>query len=158
MWTARSHVPLGVLLSSSPAVRRSSWARRRRRRSTLVPGERADVVDELQILPLQQRRQQRAEVFASAPFAHVVGPGLPAARLFRRHLALVEQDVRALEQRDQYVEDDQHSFALLRAQIGGLDGGKQPQVRVVQRDLQEVLIVVGQELVDLFIVAVALLL
>src|SRR5688572_10164741 len=78
-----------------------------------------DVAREVRVLAAQQRGQGLAEVGSSAPFAHVVLPRAPAPALPAAHVVLVEQQVGALEERDQHAEDDEHAFALLAGELRG---------------------------------------
>src|SRR6185503_5017018 len=122
----------------------------------LLRGERANVSAELGVFALEQHGQQRAEVFAPAPLAHVVLPRQPAPLVPPGHLRLVQNQIRALEQRDEDVEDDQHALALLVVELGRLLGAEQTQVGMAECHPEEVLIVVGEELIDLFVLVVAL--
>src|SRR4051812_17264277 len=70
-------------------------------------GDPADVFLEFGVFAPQQQRQCVVEVLAAAPFAHVVVPAVPAARFVFAHGALVGDQVGALEQRDQHIEDHQ---------------------------------------------------
>src|SRR5688572_6747264 len=116
-----------------------------------------DVADEAGVFAVQQRGQAGTEIRAPAPLEDVVFPRVPAPRLLGRHVLVVQQQVRALEERQQHVEDDELPLLLLGVERGHGAGGKQPQVRVVERDLEEILVIVRQELVDLFLLVLALL-
>src|SRR5262249_15124125 len=94
---------------------RLAGARRRRRRPCLplFEGEAAHQPGELGVLADQQPRQEVAEVVATAPLAQVVLPRVPAPPLLRGHVLVVEEDVGALEEGDQQLEEDEAPLLLL---------------------------------------------
>ena len=72
-------------------------------------------------------------------------------------IVLVQQQVRPLKQGYQHGKDDQLPFPLLLIEGWRHLIRKEPEIRILQRDLQEILIAVRQELVHLFFFVLALL-
>lgn len=94
--------------------------------------------------------------FTTAPFAHVVVPGIPAPLSNAGPVRLPCNDVGAFEQGDQHFENDQHVLALLVGHVRRYVGGTQLQIRIGQYNLQEIVVGVLEQLVRFFIFVVTL--
>src|SRR5919108_704583 len=79
-------------------------------------GDFADMLLEVLVFASEQFRQGVAKVLSATPLAHVVLPRLPEALGLLVHLLLIDQQVGALEKRNQDVEDGELAFALLVGQ------------------------------------------
>jgi len=102
------------------------------------------------VLAFQQFRQRGEKILAAAPFAHVVLPTQPQPAGLARHLLLVDQKIRAFEQRDENAEEYGLALLLLFAQRRRRWAAvQQLQVGMFQRQLEEVCVLVGQALVQL---------
>ena len=147
--------------SESPAARRPDFRANRsglaraiadgRGLGCLLAGDGANVALEIGILSFKQLIQGGAEVASTTPRADVVIPRLPKPCGLVGHFLIVDQDVGALELRGQDLEQHVAPLALL-VRVGRLLLGwcQQTEVRVLQRQLEEGLVVVRKFQVDLY--------
>ncbi len=120
-------------------------------------GELADVFGELFVFALEECGQGGTEVGAAEPFAHVVFPALPHAAGLFIHPRLVDEQVGAFEEGDEDAENREAAFFLL---LGKLDArafsAEEVEVGVIEHELQELAVLVGEALEDFLLVVHAL--
>ena len=118
-----------------------------------VGGELAEVLGECFVFAVEEEGQGGAEVGALHPFAHVVFPRLPHALCLLVHALFVYEQISAFEERDEDAEDRETALFLFVGEIvaRGL-AAQQLQIGVVEHELEELAVFVGETLENFLLV------
>lgn len=111
----------------------------------------------LWIFAAEEVGEESAEVFPAAPFTHEVLPGLPEALVVGVHFLVVNEEVGALEERNENFEQNLLAFSLLVGELkfGGIFA-EEMQVGMVEDKLEEIVVFVGEVLINFLVVGLTL--
>lgn len=111
----------------------------------------------LWIFAAEELGEEVAEVVPAAPFTHEVFPGLPEALVVGVHFLVVNEEVGALEERNENFEQNLLAFSLLFGELKfrGVFA-EEMQVRMVENKLEEIVVFVGEVLINFLVVGLTL--